>query len=283
MGTLKLSVLIAVGSAYLVGCGVSEPEHKSSTSSTGVTSVGNGYRHLSSGSRFDLGATIGRRTEFGLDKTIGTNGVFSIHIATHAAIATPNAGAPCESAGPMSPGSVHTDRVRAYFETLGMPKDQIANVQLGVSSSGSGPTSGPEANMPTSVLVGYTSALSRHLVGIPVVESIAWARMNANGDICAEQVDWPDIALDVVADAQALEVMVSDVKRLETFQSKLPVKGSGRVAIHHSTSADMIPTIAFAAYDVFDGGTFRHFGADGLERLLPAERAPTPAGATTTR
>ncbi|MDB4994960.1 MAG: hypothetical protein JWM74_2392 [Myxococcaceae bacterium] len=228
--------------------------------------VGAGYFHTRAASKFALGSVVEEKAEFGYQKTVGTEGVFAVHIATRGAVGSPNAGAPCASRGPLAPAETHAAAVRAYFMSGGLASNQITMVSTGSSASGGGSaTGGPQ----TTTLTAYTSSLQRTVDGFPVVDSIAYASMNADSVVCSEQVDWPTIPPDVLADARELRTIIADAAKRSAFEARLPTTSKdGKVVIRHSTSAQGKPTAAFAAYEVSGNGTSRDFDANANE--LPA-------------
>ena len=232
-----------------------------------------GYQHNLSRSKFHIGSGVVTSTEGNLVKMIGSDGVFSTNVKTGTVVATLNSGSSIFGAAPYaSGGTAHNQQVRDYFIAAGLPADQIGFVSLATGQRGSWagglPNSSPR-------FVGYSSALVRVIKGIEVVDSLAMAEFNANGDVVAEAVFWPDVPQRTVDDANSLVAILSDPTGKAKYLAGLPVQAaSGRVVIRHTSGAFNAPFEAFASFDVTEQNHVRHFDVGGNELRTPQERAP---------
>ena len=159
-------------------------------------------------------------------KTNGADGIFSVNIDDHAARAISHPGSPALQAGPYGSSlQEHNDHVLAYFVGCGIPRNQIASV----NGSPEVETGGSPSNTTSSSLklVSDTSSLVRAVDGIPVVDSVAWARFNAKDHVVRETVYWPALPGQVLADAEALRKELSDPAALAAFEGHLPAGATG--------------------------------------------------------
>jgi hypothetical protein len=120
----------------------------------------------------------------------------------------------------------------------------------------------------------YSSVISRQIDGIPVAESVAWARLTSGGRSISESVYWPDIPESVIAEAKQLKVDL-DGGKLAFVPSLSGQSSAPTVAIHH-TNGHLAPFIARTVVDV-DHGTqavhVSHFAKDGSLVWFPGEVA----------
>jgi hypothetical protein len=240
-----------------------------------------GYTHTLPRSRFALGGNRSEKTEVGLQKTIGDNGVFATLVTSGWTMAIPNGNAPTRLVAPLSASAdVHNQAVKDYFASCGIPLSQIGSVVAHGSVYGTmGPqdTSGP----PPMHFANYSSVLSRSVDGVPIADSFAWAIINADNDVVEEAVYWPAIPKSVVDDAAAFQTMLTDPTRGAGFLNALPKSfPPGQVVVHHTPCVGG-PAEAVATYDVLDRGTVgmarqRHFASTGQEVILASESAPIP-------
>jgi hypothetical protein len=180
----------------------------------------------------------------------------------------------------------HNEQVLNYFVTAGVPRDQVGRVHANTYLSASGSMNYDRP--PVTRVDGYASVLERKLGSYPVLDSVAWARMDERGTVVAEWVYWPAIPAKVLADANRLEERLASNKSefLARLPSDLP---PGKVVIRHSSATEDGPFEAYASYDVVErkeyatpaqnqgGGRVvsvpvRHFDVDGAEIRLPQER-----------
>jgi hypothetical protein len=120
--------------------------------------------------------------------------------------------------------------------------------------------------------VGYTSAITRQVGGYKVMESDAEARINANGEVVAEHVYWPELPSRVLTEAQAFDAMLSDPVRGPAYRARLPTAdGAGEVVIHHSSALEASSFVVTACYDAKVGGRAHHFDVNGSEFQLVQE------------
>ena len=173
----------------------------------------------------------------------------------------------------------HNKRVLDYFVQAGLPRDQVAEVHANTYLSASGPTSKASAIQPR--VDGYASIVSRKAGDFVVVDSSAWAMMDARARVLSEWVYWPPISSTVIDDARRLNELLNGANR-SAYLSKLPsVEKTGRVVIRHSSPFAGGDFKAFASYDVIErSGSVerntasmyvRHFDGDGREFRLPQE------------
>jgi hypothetical protein len=248
-----------------------------------------GYQHTFANSLFKPGANQTATSDSGFEKLAGTDGVFAVDSVNGAVLAIPNSGAP-EALRPRFPGSGddHNAKVKQYFLQAGLPADQIGSVETHAMMQGGRSATGVQA---PDTLVAYYSVISRVIKGVPVSESVAWARFNADGDVVEESVYWPPLPSSVVTDAQnvqaALDASASGGAMLQTIESNHSGFGNmkGRIVIHHGLSAYRGPAFAAVTYDSQGGAsrrrTTRHFDQNGRDVTLAYETSSaqgTPRG-----
>lgn len=261
--------------AVFVGCApdVKEPsstrlEYARQASMAGDVVVG--YRHNFSVSRFAIGNIIASQDDGTTSKVVGDEGVFATDSRTGFVGALTNAISTAAAKAPLMGAEVHNDAVKSYFVGCGLPEDQIADVVAhGFSHTDIDDRSKYVAD-------GYSTVLSRSIEGFPVRESFAWARMNADREVIAESVYWPDVPLSTVAEAKDLAVASKEASYAAAVGADT---SSGLVAIHHSRS--YASSVAFTAtYDIPGGGGMRHgrhFDRNGAEVTLPPDVPPVPS------
>lgn len=264
--------------AIVTGCGtVPEPTDNSSSSRTplvanapAVNGVISGYTHSLKRSAFrpGNGSTV---TTGGVTKFVGVDGVFAT-TAAGLVMAIPNSNAVSASRPALtSVGEEHNAYVRKYFVNCGMPADQISGASAHATMHAAVDPLNPDPK-PTShgTFDWYSSVLYRAIDGIPVPDSFAWARFNADGDVVAESVFWPDVPLSVLKEAQALKAKISADP--SGFKAKLPaylqasvadpaaqqkLSGGGVVIRHSSGEGNSAPTF-HAVFDVTPSGNLQH-------------------------
>jgi hypothetical protein len=216
-----------------------------------------GYVHTVEHSRFDVGAAPSERLEFGMHKVVGRQGVFATR-PTGLTLALSNADAATRQKGPLAGGAdAHDAAVRDYFVRAGLPLDQVAGVSpyAVVSVEGANPANPAEGLTAPPTGRYYFSVISRQIDGIPVADSFAWARLDADGGVVLESVYWPAIPAAVVEQAK---------------QARNAGAGpaGGRLVIHHPPGEWDGAFDAVVSYDVeADGSRVSHVGLDskGLE------------------
>jgi hypothetical protein len=280
MGTINscVSLVVAVGLCVHCSTGPSEPRDDRSSlhaSHQVVSASSRAYQHLPTSSKLHLGANVRSDVHSVYERTLGEEGVFATNSLNGMVIGTQNAGSSALKAGPYSLDmSTHSEYVKSYFLSAGVPADQV----LGVVGSTKTIGSGQNGSMATITTVGYEATLSRSLSGFHVAESFAEAQVNANGEVVRESVYWPAIPLSVVADATAIASLLNDPVRGPQYLSRLPVQGTHRVRLHHTSGFIIVPTpfVSFASCDVLEhGGIVHHFDISGTELILAQEVAPT--------
>lgn len=268
--------------AFLTACGggaPDEPESQPGVVGRGVVSDAPGYQHTFASSRFKPGHSLYEKQDLGFAKTVGDQGVFATFAHNGAVLATPNSGSPSLSvAAPEGGAEGHNARVVEYFVGAGLPKNQIEAVGASAEQFLSG---GPDGTRAERFVAWYT-VVRRHVSGIPVWDSVAWARINVDGDVVAETVYWPVISGAVLQEAEALKSALSDPAQAEALSEKLPkgATGPGKVVIRHTSFAHRGAFWARAAYDVgYKSGGFsvtRHFDSTGKEFKTPEELQTYP-------
>jgi hypothetical protein len=156
-------------------------------------------------------------------------------------------------------GAALLAHVSAYFESMGVASCQIANANITGSAGGGGSIDGGFVVTSTS----SQANLARGVGGIPVAESLAWARFDDNDQTTAEGFYWPTVEAAVVTAARAFRDQLASPSGLAAFKAKLPsdAQGDGQVLIHHSSGTSMNPFQAAATYDVIPPPTQFGFGA----------------------
>jgi hypothetical protein len=262
-----------------------------------------GYQHSFERSRFVIGPTGAERRrveEHGFSKVVGPAGVFATDLHNGLVVAVPSGGANKgeakagdeeAKAGYVTDPDKHNRQVVDYFVSAGVPKDQIGGVHSTTYLSLSGSLNDARPAPPK--IDGYASVLERKIEKFPVVDSVAWARMNQKGEVVSEWVYWPAIPAKVLANARRLLEMTAGESDKTAFLSRLPAGlPPGKVVIRHSSAtAPQGPFEVFASYDIVEkrpspktagGGNLssaplgasvvRHFDVDGVERRTPSER-----------
>jgi hypothetical protein len=259
----------------------------SATSSIGASTANAvGYVHALSRSRFDLGDFVATRYEAGLEKHVGSAGVFATRMANGAIMAVPNSEAPSRRRGSFGgSAAAHNEYVKGYFVSSGIPADQIHSVHANAHGVGH-LAAADQGKLPQPELVGYSTVLFRAIDGIRVPDSVAWARADATGAIVAEEVYWPTIAASEVQAAKAMRARLADPAEGPHMLAALgAIADDVEVVIRHGGSTVDAAAEPHAAYDVRvkAGATSyrRHFDAKLNEfrlahELVQAQLSPTP-------
>lgn len=251
-----------------------------------------GYQHGIDHSKFSVGAGQHYVNEFGFLKVVGAEGVFAVDAANGLAVAIPNAHSSRgqEAAWFSQSPDQHNQLAMNYLVGAGIPKEQVAGVYATTSLAAS--ASREQLPAPQPKIGGYQSILDRKIGDIPVVDSVAWARLDDKGTVLAEWVYWPAIPGKVIAEASRLKETLARDEDKKTFITKLPLGlPPGNVVIRHSPATWTGPFVSMASYDVQErrpppqsnaqsgetsGGRaviiIRHFDADGNEFRLPQEQ-----------
>ena len=260
-----------------------------------------GYRHGMERSRFVTGATVEQLKpveEFGFSKVIGRDGVFATHMRNGLVIAARSDGADKSEVAPqpaeteskrlLTPDE-HNAMVMEYFTAAGIPRQQVRGIHANTYLSASGPANSIASLRPK--IDGYLSVIERVVADkFLVAESVAWARLDADGKSIAEWVYWPAIPAKAIEEARMLDEMTTGARKDE-FLRRLPSGlREGSVVIHHTSAVEDGPFEALATFDVIEirGQTtegsdnmskipkgmaiVRHFDATGAERRLSSER-----------
>jgi len=262
-----------------LACSGRAPEEKLGTSSFATTTTANssamvaGYQHVIGRSRFALGALQTEVDVLGMHKLVGSDGVFATR-GSGMVTAMANGASGAENGVPMADNASHNDAVRAYFVGAGLPSDQIASVEdrevVGAATASDGVASGP------AVVAFRQTIIRRQINGIPVPDSFAWARLNADGTVVAEQVYWPPIPQSVVLDATNFAAGLVGAGAVAAYEARLPPHGMARgTVIRHSPGEWDQAFVSTAAYDVLPTDLsfprVRHFDLNGTEIALAFE------------
>ena len=170
--------------------------------------------------------------------------------------------------------AAHNQMVQEYFVGAGLPADQIAGVQTMYFGSATGAV-GTSAQP---VLESINSILMRSVNGVPVVESIAWAKLTTTGEAVMEHVFWPPIDPSVVAQAASFTASLADSSQHAAFLARLPgtVYKERGVVIHHTDPSVHAAPVAYVAFDAQidpqGSAAMRHFDMNGVEFRLPQEQ-----------
>jgi hypothetical protein len=239
-----------------------------------------GYVHALTGSRFNIGDFIATRNEGGLEKQVGSAGVFATRTANGAVMAVPNASTSRNAGSYGGSAAAHNDYVKGYFISSGIPAEQIQSVHVNAIGTGH-MTAGDRGKVPQPDHVAYSTVLFRAIEGVRVVDSVAWARADATGGIVAEEVYWPTISAAEVQAAKAMRARLADSVEGPRVLAALGAEaGNVEVVIRHGGSTIDAAPAAHAAYDVRikAGATTyrRHFDA-ALQEFRLAHELVKPA------
>jgi plastocyanin len=231
-----------------------------SESASGVTSSVSGDASCAQGhaltgasyditkSRFAFGAKPVAVDAGPLVRWTGSDGVVAIW-TDGSEMASMNAGAPEANLPDWSrDGNALAAHVTAYFVSMGVATCQIAGTDGTYSGGGGGSVDGGvtfQAATQTNV------GLVRSIDGVPVVNSIAFARFDTSDQTTFETFYWPTIPADVVTAARAFHDKLAAPGALAAYKAKLPAdaQSDGQVVIHHRVGGSSLPFTAVATYD----------------------------------
>ncbi|HEY8042056.1 MAG TPA: hypothetical protein VIF15_19770 [Polyangiaceae bacterium] len=277
---MRSSIVLSIACALVATACSSAPQEPSPSGSAGTgpstspaapADVRAGFVHAVERSRFRVGDNPAERLEFGSRKIVGDEGVFATR-PTGLVLAISNADAPTRARPPLPGGAeAHDALVRSYFLGAGLPADQMRDVSPYAVVSKVG-RSGPDfATLAGSKLEYYFSTVSRQIDGIPVSDSFAWARLDADGNAVLESVYWPEIPAQVVRDALAFEARLEDAPTRAALLARVPREG--KLVIHHTPGEWDGAFEATATYDVGEErGKVSHFDVEGRRIELSHER-----------
>lgn len=283
MNTLHRTLVVAtlaLVSVHVAGCAAApaEPSPPAADVASPLLKgdVVPGFQHTAARSRFAIGAAPAMRSELGLEKLVGTDGVISTRPRTGLVVAMPNADSPSRRKGPLQGAEPHNAAVRSYFVGAGLPEDQIFGVEIYATMSAAG--RGDDVDTSRGQLDHYYSVISRQVNGVRVLDSFAWARMSADGEVVSESVYWPALSKRVVAQAVALREILADESTKQALIAKLPqaveAPAEGHLFIRHTPGEWDGSFAAAASYDVGQNNRILHIRADGAEFQLPHEAMP---------
>jgi hypothetical protein len=188
-------------------------------------------------SHFAFGGPPVRDDSNGFVRWVGPDGVVAIE-TTGGELGVMNGGAaetnlPDWSTDPVALGA----HVRDYFLSFGVAGCQMPQTQV-LGGSGS------------------VISIARLVDGIPVAESVAYARFNNNEQSTSEGFYWPLVPAAVVDAARALRDRLADPTTAAAYKALLPAadQGDGQVLIHHTNSASTDAFASAATYDVTESG-----------------------------
>jgi hypothetical protein len=254
-----------------------------------------GYQHGRERSRFSPGDNVKRVAEFGYVKEVGSRGTLAVDVVNGSVLGIPNAdtlAAVNTSYG--SNADEHNKFVRDYFVAAGIPAEQIAGVHVATLLAANGKVGESSPVRPR--VSAYYSMLERAVGDVPVVDSIAWARVDGQGNVVAEAVYWPAISADVLAQVRQFKEMLASPEQRKAFETRLPpwAVGKGQLVIRHASATVDEPFEALVSYDVQESSTpppaleqaqataqraiqpratvIHHFAIDGTEQRLRQER-----------
>jgi hypothetical protein len=253
-----------------------------------------GYQHGLESSQFMIGKNKRNLREFGFIKVVGSKGTFAVDASNGAVIAIQDADSieQQKTVAFTLEAYKHNQLVLDYFLNAGIPKEQISSVHA-TTSLFAGGGKGERAAIPK--ISGWQSVIQRVIEGVPVIDSVLWARMNDQGKVISELIFWPPISSKAIDEVKLLRAKLSKKPLREDFLSRLP-RGlpPGNIVIRHSSLTAEGPFEVFASYDVIErrellssvdptgksegrtapaGWVVRHFDLEGNERKLPQEKA----------
>jgi len=246
-----------------------------------------GYVHSSTCSKFQVGSVPRSTVEGHLNKRVGAQGVLASNAVTGAVRGILNGDAAADKRPPLTnSAAVHNARVLQYFTSCGLPQDQIGQAQVLTLMAADGPADA-HADSRKPSFVAYTTVITRQIDGIPVPDSFAAARFNADDEPTMEWVYWPAIPKQAVAEAKAVQLALADPSRQPTLFAGVPAAATSRseVTIRHSDFADESAYRAYGSLDVhversansgFRGGT-RNIDINGQEVIHPSRRSAEAA------
>ena len=191
--------------------------------------------------------------------------------------ASANADAPARQRPVLSrDAALHNIAVRNYFVQAGLPEAQIASVtEQAVMENGG--REGEPTNPSMAIFDYWFSTVNRQSPsGVPIVDSFAWARLNADGDSVFEAVYWPSLSSTVLAEADALQKLISDPNSKPAYLAKLAADTNadlehGRVVIRHTPGVWSGAFAERASFDVPTANKVVHFDISGARFELPSE------------
>lgn len=233
-----------------------------------------------------MGRNVHSDRRFEFDRWVGDEGV--IAVGQHGVVmSVPNADASSLVVAPYSnDASEHEARVLRYFIDAGIPQEQIGETHTNTMIKQEGfVTDLMNGSRPKPSLLGHYTVIDRQIDGIRIAGSHAWARFNANDEVVAEEVFWPELPGSLVDEAKNVK------KTLPAIADKMPrnfgdriKKDEGEVAIHHSphfqTSFETFVSVDFQSDSLDSSAPERRFGADGIERRFAYEEDASVASDT---
>lgn len=160
--------------------------------------------------------------------------------------------------------------------SAGLPADQISSVTSKLVVAARVPVDADagvkDGLLENAVNKGWFSILDRSYVGVPIVDSFAWAILDSTGTAVEEQVYWPEIGADVATLLRKFQTLLGDPRSEANFIASLPSDvGSGKLVIHH-TSWDWQGTFdAQPCYRATFGASTLCYDISGSPIQLPDE------------
>ncbi len=237
-----------------------------------------GYVHELSRSRFRIGEKPAIESETPtLRRWRGAGGAWVVDLTNGSAIGVVNA--KTLRGDYILDEATQAQKVKAYFIEAGLPADQIHDVLATFEVGGGGAMN--DTSPPKDLkLRSINSILTRSAKGVPVVESVAWAKMTTSGEVDMEYVFWPPIKMELVDRAAAFARRMAEPAERATYLAKLPgqVYRDGGVVIHHTNPSVHSAPIAYVSFDVTldesGSSAMRHFDENGNEFRLLHEQTP---------
>ena len=275
---LAAGALCIQGPAMSQSSKVAEPSATGSAGAQRSAAVLPGYVHDLSRSRFRIGDKPGIELEAStVRRWRGGGGAWVVDLTNGSSMGVLNAKTP--RGDYILDEATQSQRVKAYFIEAGLPADQIHDVLATFEVGGGGAMN--DATPPKALkLQSINSILTRRVNGVPVMESVAWAKMTTSGAVDMEYVFWPPINMEVIDRAAAFARRMAEPAERATYLAKLPGQAfrDGGVVIHHTNPSVHWAPIAYVSYDATldenGSSAMRHFDENGNEFRLLHEQTP---------
>jgi hypothetical protein len=230
--------------------------------------------------RFAAGALVGRDDKYQGDRFIFEHGSFAITPTGHA-LSSLDADAPDRFTDPVKDVSASHQLLGDYLIARGVPSDQIGGMHVTTIMSGTGTPKNPGND----TFHGYVSNVQRMVGGVPVVDSIGWAKFRTDGTTVSESIFWPALPASLLDDIKKFQAALG-----QTELGKIIDQMSGNklgVVIRHTPLFREGPLKAAVCYDIVSEGSRArniHVGLDGkpvvfdweLFQLPDSVRSPPP-------
>jgi hypothetical protein len=242
---VKRGALLAVVVVALAACGSGASSSSSSSGdpSAAVASCRSGITYDIAKSKFAFGGTPIETTEpDGTKRYTGPNGVMVIRPFGHVATSS---NASDQGKDWSDDADALTEHVREYFISLGASACQMDRPNVTSGSSGR-----------------RTIHFQRAIEGLPLVESIGYAQLNASDQSDMEGIYWPEIPAEAVDAARAFRDRIATAEGLAAYKETLPAdaRGDGTLVMHHTSAVQLPgsapkPFAAMATWEVLLDGS----------------------------